>query len=57
MSQAPRDAVIYAYVKVLKMPAIGRESPGLARQARDGGWMQPAHIAFVLGVTYSCEYA
>jgi DNA replication protein DnaC len=38
MHQTPRDAVLHEYVKVLKMPAIGREYPGLARQARDGGW-------------------
>src|SRR5262249_5790135 len=38
MSQTPRDAVIHEYVKVLKIPAIGREYPALARQARDGAW-------------------
>jgi hypothetical protein len=30
--------VIHEYVKVLKMPAIGREYAALARHARDGGW-------------------
>jgi IstB-like ATP binding protein len=38
MSQTPRDAVRHAYVKVLKMPAIGREYAALARHAREGGW-------------------
>jgi hypothetical protein len=38
MNQTPRDAVIHEYVKVLKMPAIGREYLALARHARDGGW-------------------
>src|SRR5919199_2507040 len=38
MSQTPRDAVIHEYVKGLKMPAIGRVYPALARQARDEGW-------------------
>ena len=37
MSQPPRDAVMHEYVKVLKMPAIGREYLALARQAREGG--------------------
>jgi hypothetical protein len=27
MSQTPRDAVIQEYVKLLQMPAIGREYP------------------------------
>jgi DNA replication protein DnaC len=39
MSQTtPRDAVMSAYVKVLKRPTLGREFRALARQARDGGW-------------------
>lgn len=33
-----RDAVIAEYVKVLKMPSLGREVASLARQARDEGW-------------------
>ena len=31
MSQPPRDAVMHEYVKVLKMPTIGRAYPALAR--------------------------
>lgn len=38
MSHAPREAVITEYLKVLRMPAIGREYQALSRQARDGGW-------------------
>lgn len=38
MRQPPRDAVMHEEGKGLKMPTIGRESPALARQARDGGW-------------------
>lgn len=38
MTQGARQAVIQEQLKVLKMPAIGREYLGLARQARDGGW-------------------
>jgi DNA replication protein DnaC len=38
MSTAARDAVIAEYVKALRLPAVGREYPALARQARDEGW-------------------
>ena len=38
MTQSARHAVIQEQLKILKMPAIGREYLGLARQARDGGW-------------------
>lgn len=38
MTQSARQAVIQEQLKILKMPAIGREYLGLARQARDGGW-------------------
>ena len=48
MSQTPRDAVIHEYVKVLKIPAIGREYPALARQARDGGWEYEEYLKELL---------
>lgn len=38
MTQSACQAVIQEQLKILKMPAIGREYIGLARQARDGGW-------------------
>lgn len=38
MNAAVVDAVIQEQVKVLKLPAIGREYASLARQGRDGGW-------------------
>lgn len=38
MSASTRDAVIAEYVKALKIPSVGREYEGLARQARDEGW-------------------
>jgi DNA replication protein DnaC len=48
MSQTPRDAVIHEYVKVLKMPAIGREYLALARQAREGGWEYEEYLKELL---------
>jgi DNA replication protein DnaC len=48
MSQTPRDAVMHEYVKVLKMPTIGREYPALARQARDGGWAYEDYLKELL---------
>jgi DNA replication protein DnaC len=48
MNQTPRDAVIQEYVKLLKMPAIGREYPGLSRQARDGGWAYEEYLKELL---------
>ena len=38
MSQAACEAVIEEYIKVLRLPAFGREYPSLARQARNEGW-------------------
>ncbi len=38
MTMSACQAVIQEQLKILKMPAIGREYIGLARQARDGGW-------------------
>ena len=38
MSQAVRDAVVAQYAKTLKLPAMVREYPALARQAREEGW-------------------
>jgi DNA replication protein DnaC len=37
-SAAARDAVLAEYVRTLKLPAVGRECPSLARQARKEGW-------------------
>ena len=48
MSQPPRHAVIQAYVKVLKRPAMGREYPVLSRQARDGGWEDEEYLKELL---------
>lgn len=38
MSDAARQAVLAEHLKTLKLPAIAREYPGRARQARDAGW-------------------
>jgi DNA replication protein DnaC len=38
MSEAVREAVLAQYAKTLKMPAVAREYPALARQAREEGW-------------------
>jgi len=38
MTNEARHAVIQEQLKVLKLPAIYREYPSVARQARDGGW-------------------
>jgi len=38
MTNEARHAVIQEQLKVLKLPAIGREYMALARQACDGGW-------------------
>jgi DNA replication protein DnaC len=38
MNEAARAAVLAEYVKLLKLPTVGKEYPQLARQARDGGW-------------------
>jgi DNA replication protein DnaC len=48
MSQSPREAVIQEYVKMLKMPAIGREYQALSRQARDGGWAYEEYLKELL---------
>lgn len=38
MSRAAVEAVIAEQVKVLKLPAFGREYPALCRQAREADW-------------------
>lgn len=38
MTNTVQDAVIAEYLKMLKMPAIVRDYPAVARQARDGQW-------------------
>lgn len=38
MSRAAVEAVIAEHVKLLKVPAFGREYAGLCRQAREAGW-------------------
>ena len=38
MSQAALEAVLAEQVRMLKLPTLGRELAGLARQARDSGW-------------------
>jgi len=38
VSSAVSAAVIAELIKALKLPAVGREYPSLARQARDEGW-------------------
>jgi DNA replication protein DnaC len=57
MSQTPRDAVRHAYVKVLKMPAIGREYAALARHARDGGWAYEDSLKALLEREIHARYA
>ena len=48
MSHTPRDAVIQEYVKMLKMPAIGRDYPAVSQQARDGGWAYEDYLKELL---------
>lgn len=38
MSDALRDAVLSQHAKTLRLPAVAREYPALARQAREEGW-------------------
>lgn len=38
MSRAAVEAVIAEHVKLLKLPAFGRQYAGLCRQAREGSW-------------------
>ena len=38
MSKTVRHAVLAQYTKELRLPAVGREYLGVARQAQDGGW-------------------
>jgi DNA replication protein DnaC len=57
MSQAPRDAVRHEYVKVLKMPAIGREYAALARHAREGAWAYEDSLKEVLEREIHARYA
>lgn len=38
MSHSVREAVLAQYSKTLRMPALAREYPALARQAREEGW-------------------
>ena len=37
MSEAVREALLAQYTKTLKLPAVAREYPSLARQARQEG--------------------
>ncbi len=45
---AIRDAVVTEHLRALKLPGIAHESPGLARQARDGGWAYEEFLRCVL---------
>jgi len=38
MSQAALEAVLHEQIHTLKLPTLGRELAGVARQARDDGW-------------------
>jgi DNA replication protein DnaC len=40
--------MIHEYIKVLKMPAIGRQYSALSRQARDGGWAYEDYLRELL---------
>jgi DNA replication protein DnaC len=48
MTNSPRDAVVTEYARQLKMPTLGREYVGLARQARDEGWPYEDYLREVL---------
>lgn len=48
MSSAAREALLQEYSRELKMPSILRQSAGLARQARDGGWDYEEFLAQIL---------
>jgi len=45
---AARDAVIAQYCRELKLPAVHREHPALARQAQDGGWPYEDYLVQLL---------
>lgn len=49
MSDAARDAVLQSQIRQLKLPAFLREYPGLARQAREGGWAYEDFLRELLG--------
>jgi DNA replication protein DnaC len=49
-SNSAQEAVIREYLKMLKMPAVGRQFPALARQARDGSWTYESFLKEVLEV-------
>lgn len=48
MSDAARNAVILEYTKTLRLPTVGREYPGVSRQARDDGWPYEEHLRELL---------
>ena len=48
MSEAVRDAVILEYTKTLRMPTVGKEYPGVSRQARDDGWAYEEYLRELL---------
>lgn len=48
MNAAARDAVIAEHCRELKLPAVQRSHPALARQARDGGWPYEDYLAQLL---------
>ncbi len=45
---AARDAVLASYCRELKLPAVLRSHPALARQARDGSWPYEDFLAQLL---------
>lgn len=49
MSDAARDAVLAEQCRELKLPAVLREHPALARQARDAGWPYEDFLRALLG--------
>ena len=48
MSEAARDAVILEYTKTLRIPTVGKEYPGVSRQARDDGWAYEEYLRELL---------
>ena len=54
-SQAATAAVIAQYLKDLKLPAVAREYPALARQAREEGWAYEDFLRDLLEVEAHCR--
>ena len=48
MSVSVREAVIAEYIKMLKLPTVGRQYPVFARSARDEGWPYEEFLREVL---------